>query len=259
MERYQRYTVPAVQRAVEVLEILATSRKDATLSELTEITKVPKSSLFRILVTLEATGMVHHDYERKKFGLGVKLLELGTAKLGKIDLSPTARPFLERLARDTQECVYLGVLDHGQVILVQHLDNQAMWSIVTRLGNTSPAHCTAIGQVLLAGLSEEEVSRIIAERGLKRYTKKTITSETALRKRLAEVRTQGYALVDGEYKSDLCAVAAPIRDHNGSITAAVMIALPSNRPDKKTAVPKLARSLQRVGLEISQHLGYKPD
>ncbi|MEK6571744.1 MAG: IclR family transcriptional regulator [Bacteroidota bacterium] len=259
MERYERYAVPAIQRAVQVLEVLATSQKDATLSELCKITKVPKSSLFRILITLEAEKMVHQDHERKKFSLGTKLLELGSAKLGQIDLSTTARPFLERLARETQECVYLGVLDHGQVILLQHIDNRDMWKIVTRLGDTSPAHCTAIGQVLLAGLPEDEVSRIASEKGLKRYTKKTITSEARLQKRLEEVRSNGYAIVDGEYKSDLCAVAAPIRDHTRNVAAAVMFALPSSRADKKTVVPKLARALERVGVEISRHLGYIED
>jgi DNA-binding IclR family transcriptional regulator len=221
--------------------------------------KVPKSSLFRILVTLEAQKMVHQDHERKKFSLGVRLVEFGSAKLGRIDLNTTARPHLERLAQETHECVYLGVLEHGQVILLQHLDNQDMWKIVTRLGTTSPAHCTAIGQVLLAGLPDEEVAKIVLERGLKRYTKKTITSEARLRKRLTEVRSDAFAAVDGDYKPDLCAVAAPIHDHTGKVVAAAMIALPSGRPDKRSVVPRLARSLQRVGLDISRQLGYKTE
>jgi len=257
MDKYERYVVPAVQRAVQVLEILANSQKDISLSELSTMTRVPKSSLFRILVTMEAQKMVHQDHERKKFSLGIKLLELGSAKLGRIDLNTTARPHLERLAQESHECVYLGVLDHGQVILLQHIDNQDMWKIVTRLGDTSPAHCTAIGQVLLAGLPDEEVAKIVSARGLKRYTKLTITSEARLRKRLAEVRADGYAIVDGEYKTDLCAMAAPIRDHTGNVVAAVMIGLPAARSDKKSAVQKLARSLQRVGLDISSQLGCK--
>jgi len=259
MDKYERYLVPAVQRAVGVLELLANSQKDASLSELSVIMKVPKSSLFRILVTLEAQKMVHQDHERKKFSLGIKLLELGSAKLGRIDLNTIAKPHLERLAEETHESVYLGVLDHGQVILMQHIDNQDMWKIVTRLGTTSPAHCTAIGQVLLAGLPEAEVAKIVSERGLKRYTKLTITTEARLRRCLAEVRADGYAIVDGEYKPDLCAVAAPIRDHSGNVVAAVMIGLPSSRPDKKSVVQKLGHSLQRVGLDISHQLGYKAE
>lgn len=259
MERYQRYIVPAVQRTIQVLEILSSSPTDLSLTELSMLTKVPKSSLFRILVTLEAGKMVHQDHERKKFSLGTKVIELSGAKLGRTDVGKTARPHLERFARETRESVYLGVLDHGQVILLQHIDSLDMWKIVTRLGNTSPAHCTAIGQVLLAGLPEEEVAGIIQERGLKRYTKKTITSEAGLRKRLAEVRTRGYAVVDGEYKSELCAVAAPIRDHNGTVVAAVMCALPSVRSDKASILPKLAVALQRTGADISRDLGYNEE
>jgi IclR family KDG regulon transcriptional repressor len=256
-ERFRRYIVPAIERAVRVIETLGSLKKDASLAELYTLTKVPKSSLFRILLTLEDQGMVQQDRERKKFSLGVKLVELGAAKLGRIDFTATARPFLEQLANETHESVYLGVLDHGQVILVQHIDSQDMWKVVTRLGNTSPAHCTAIGQVLLAGLKEEEVSKMFSGRGLEKYTKTTISTMPALRKRLAQVRAQDFAVVDGEYKPDLCAVAAPVRDHTGNVVAAVMIAIHSNRQDKKTAVPRLAKTLRRTGAEISRHLGYK--
>jgi len=257
MENPERYMVPAVQRAIRALEILSASPIELTLSELSAEMKVPKSSLFRILVTLEALRMVQQDHERKKFSLGMKVVEFGSAKLGTIDPNKIARPHLERYAQETRESVYLGVLDHGMVILLQHIDSPEMWKIVTRLGNASPVHCTAIGQVLLAELPKSEVAAIIRERGLDRYTKKTITSESRLYKRLAQVRAKGYAVVDGEYKLDLCAVAVPIRDSHGHVVAAVMSAIPSGRPDKAAVLPRLTRALQKTGAEISRDLGYR--
>jgi DNA-binding IclR family transcriptional regulator len=256
MEKPDRYLVPSVQRAVEVLEILANSGKDASLSELTAITKLPKSSLFRILVTLEAQKMVSLDREKKKFSLGTRLLQLGGAKLRRVDLKEIASPELQRFAQEHGESVYLGVLDRGQVVFLQHVESQNEWKSVMRLGSASPIHCTAIGQVLLSGLPDDQIAKTLSEKGLKRYTKKTITSESGFLKRVVQIRSDGFAIADGEYRTDLCSVAAPVRGFAGDVVAALMIVLPSEGAGKKRSVLKLAHSLQRAGLDISRQLGY---
>jgi DNA-binding IclR family transcriptional regulator len=256
MEKPDRYVVPSVQRAVEVLEILANSGKDASLSELTAITKLPKSSLFRILVTLEAQKMVSLDRERKKFSLGTRLLQLGGAKLRRVDLKEIASAVVQQLAQEHGESVYLGVFDRGQVVFLQHVESQNEWKSVMRLGSSSPIHCTAIGQVLLSTLPDEQISRILSEKGLKRHTKRTITSESGFQKRVAQIRSDGFAISDGEYRPDLCTVAAPIRGFGGDVVAALMIVLPSEGTGKKANVLKLAHSLQRAGMDISRQLGY---
>lgn len=256
MEKHDRYLVPSVQRAVEVLEILANSGKDASLSELTAITKLPKSSLFRILVTLEAQKMVSLDRERKKFSLGTRLLQLGGAKLRRVDLKEIASPELQRLAQEHGDSVYLGVLDRGQVVFLQHVESQNKWKSVMRLGSASPIHCTAIGQVLLSSLPDDQVAITVSEKGLKRYTKKTITSESGFLKRVVQIRSDGFAIADGEYRADLCTVAAPVRGFAGDVVAALMIVLPSGGAGSKARAVKLAHSLQRAGLDISRQLGY---
>jgi DNA-binding IclR family transcriptional regulator len=256
MEKSDRYVVPSVQRAVEVLEILANSGKDASLSELTAITKLPKSSLFRILVTLEAQKMVSLDRERKKFSLGTRLLQFGSAKLRTVDLKETASAVLQQLAQEHGESVYLGVLDRGQVVFLQHVESQNEWKSLMRLGSASPIHCTAIGQVLLSDLPDDQIGKTFSERGLKRYTKKTITSESGLLKRVVQIRSDGFAISDGEYRRDLCTIAAPIRGFGGDVVAALMIALPSESASKKLSIVKLAHSVQRAGLDISRQLGY---
>jgi DNA-binding IclR family transcriptional regulator len=256
MEKSDRYLVPSVQRAVEVLEILANAPKDASLSELANVTKLPKSSLFRILVTLEAQRMVSQDHEKKKFSLGTRLLELGGAKLRKTDLNMIVGPALQQLAQEHRESVYLGVLEKGQIVFLQQIEHQVEWKTVARSDYATLIHCTAIGQVLLSGLSSDEVGKIVTEIGLKRYTKRTITSEAGLQKRLARISSDGFAIADGEYRLDLCTVAGPVRGYSGAVVAALMIALPSSHASRKSVVLKLAHSLQRVGLELSRQLGY---
>src|SRR3989304_4719256 len=148
----------------------------------------------------------------------MKLLYWANAALSKIDIKTIAHTHLMNLAHATRESFYLAMLDHDEVILVDHVDTPEVWKMVTRLGHRSPFHCTATGLVLVADMQDAAIDMMIARHGLKRFTGTTITTTARLKKRLKEVQELGYSIVDGEYKPDLCAVAVPIWDHsnNGS-------------------------------------------
>jgi len=257
MQRAAQYSVPAVERALTVLEILASSRTSISLAELTNQTGIPKSTLFRILFTLERKQYVEQDYEKKKFDLGLKVFELGHAKIEQIDLSSIATRYLQRLANEVQESVYLGILDQGEVYLVQRVDSPTVWRMVTRLGHHSPAHCTAIGQVLLANSPENEVRSFLEEHSLQKFTEYTIVTISNFKKRLANIRKQGYAVVDREYHPELLTIAAPVRNHTKKAIAALMIALPTSKAKNTERISELIVSIQKVSLELSRELGYK--
>ncbi len=221
------YTVPAVHRAIQVLEILAVSHTGFTLADLSRQTGIPKSSLFRILLTLEQSSIVSQDRSRGTFTLGMKLIDWGNRALDKIDLKTITHPHLMRLAHETRESYYVAVLDDHEVIIIDRADTPEIWRMVARLGQRSPVHATASGQILVSEASAEALDAIVARTGLKRFTKRTITSLSGLKKRLKEVRHDGYVVADAEYKPDLCVIAVPIRDHHGKISAALMTALQS--------------------------------
>lgn len=251
------YTVPALDRAIRVLELLSASPQGMALHELAVQTKVPKSTMFRILFTLKQNSIIVEDQDRKIFTLGMKLLDWGNAALAKIDLKTIAHPYLVNLAHETRESFYLAMLDHDEVILIDHFDTPEIWKMVTRLGHRSPFHCTATGLVLTAEMSSEEVDGIIERQGLKKYTPKTVTSAAKLKKRIEEVKKQGYAIADAEFKPDLCAIAVPIRDHTGSIVASLMTALPSDRVNReKSLAPSLVNILRNGAGQISKRIGY---
>jgi DNA-binding IclR family transcriptional regulator len=252
------YTVPAVDRAIRVLELLSASPHGLSLAQLASQTKVPKSTLFRILRTLLQHSIIVEDQERKIFTLGMRLLGWGSAALARIDLKTVAHPHLMNLAHETRESFYLALLDHDEVILVDHVDTPEIWKMVTRLGHRSPFHCTATGLVLAAGIPETSVDAMIARHGLRRFTATTITSTAKLKKRLREVRDLGYSIVDGEYKADLCAVAVPIWDHTGNVVASLMTAIPSVRSSKdKKLAETLIGVLKREAELISHEIGYE--
>jgi IclR family acetate operon transcriptional repressor len=251
------YTVPAIDRAVKVLELLSASPRGMSLAQLALETQVPKSTMFRILHTLHENSVVVEDPERRLFTLGMKLLEWGNAALARIDLKTIAHPHLVKLAHETRESFYLALLDHDEVILVDHVDTPETWKMVTRLGYRSPFHCTATGLVLAADMAPDEVERMIDRHGLKRFTPKTMTTPAKLKRRLAEVRQLGYAVVDAEYKEELCAIAVPIRDHTGKVVVSLMTAIPSDRSNKdKKRVDALIQVLKNEAAVISKRIGY---
>jgi len=252
------YAVPAISRAIQVIEILAASHTGFSLADISRKTGIPKSSLFRILLVLQRHSIVLQDTERKVFTLGMKLLDWGNAALDKIDLKTVTHPHLVRLAHETKESYYLAILDHHEVILIDRADTQEIWKMVTRLGLRSPVHATASGQVLIADLSPDVLETIIARTGLPRFTQQTITSVARLRRRLKDVKRLGYAVADAEYKTDLCAIAVPIHDHRGKVIAALMTALPSERARKnKGLVGSMVTLLKAEADLISGEIGYQ--
>lgn len=252
------YTVPAVDRAIKVLEILASAQQGMSLAQLAFQTKVPKSTMFRILHTLHRHSVIVEDKERKLFTLGMKLLGWGNAALSRIDLKTIAHQHLLKLAHETRESFYLALLDHDEVVLVDRADTPEIWKMVTRLGSRSPFHCTATGLVIAAAMTDEAVDEMIQRHGFRKFTPKTITTAAKLKKRLREVRHLGYAVCDGEYKADLCAIAVPLWDHSGKVVASLMTAISSERSSKdKKLVETLAAILKRESELISRRIGFE--
>ena len=252
------YTVPSLHRAIQALDMLACSADGLSLAEMSKRLNTPKSTLFRIMVTLQDHSLVNQDRGRKVFSLGMKLVEWGHAALERVDLKQIAHPHLEQLANETRESFYLGVLDNLEVILIDRADTPEMWRIVARLGSRSPVHATATGQVLIAEATPEVIDRVIERTGLKKFTEKTIVNAAQLQKRLDLVRKQGFSITDAEYKPDLCAVAVPVRDHRGAVVASLMTALPSGQANKRKAhVRELISILQQKAEVISRELGHK--
>ena len=254
------YAVPAIHRAMRVLDLLAASHSGFSLAELSRQTKIPKSSLFRILLALEEHSVVIQDPERKVYSLGMRLLDWGNAALDNIDLRTLTHPHLVRLAHETQESFYLAILDDYEVIIIDRADTPDIWRMVARLGSRSPVHATASGQVLVAELGPEAIDRVVERTGLKRFTSLTITTAAGLKRRLERTVQQGFAVANGEYKPDLCVVAVPVRDHRGRVAAALMTALHSDRARRdRKRVQYLISLLQREATLISAEIGYRAD
>jgi DNA-binding IclR family transcriptional regulator len=256
IEEKERYLVPAIERASAILDVLEKSDKPLTLSEIARHFKWPKSSIFRILVTLEKYNFVEQNYEAATFTLGNRLTQLGIAKLNKMNLGFTAYRYLEELANRSGESVYLAILSNWRVVIIQRVDSPNVWAMVTKLGLYAPVHCTASGQVLISEVNSHELERAMKKIGLKKYTNRTITRFSELKRRLDEIKRKGYVIVDREYNPEIVAIAAPIRNAWGKIAAALLIVLQYKGSETRARARELVPLIKEYARRISNELGY---
>lgn len=250
--------VQALDRALDMLELLATSEGPLRLVELSERVGLHKSTVHRLLATLARRRYVERDPVSGCYRLGLKVFELGSWFFNHIELRHEARPFMQQLVDQTLETAHLGILDDGQVVYIEKVESPQTIRMYSGLGKRAPAHCTSMGKVLLAALPEAELDLIIARRGLPRYTSNTIVDPVELKEHLRRVRAQGFAIDDTEHEEAVRCAGAPVRNYRGEVVAALSVAAPAVRltRERMTEVVELVRT---TALKISRRLGYSGD
>jgi DNA-binding IclR family transcriptional regulator len=245
--------IRAVERAAAILKAFSPTAPSLGVTELARRLALHKSTVHRLLTTLEHEGFVVQD-AGGRYRLGLQLFELGSLVVNSMELQKIARGPLEEAHRACGETVHLAILDEGEVVYIDKIESTRQLRMHSLIGRRSPAHCTGLGKVLLAWLPAEALDQII-RRGLRTYTSRTISSPGALRNHLALVRQRGYAIDDGEHEELIRCAAAPVFDHTGAVVAAVSIA--SVGVDVESARFKEYIGLvQSCSRSISQALGH---
>ncbi|HHY46428.1 MAG TPA: IclR family transcriptional regulator [Firmicutes bacterium] len=248
--------VNSVLRAMGILDLLGRSGKRMGVTEIGAELGLHKSTVYRILSTLEQGGYVQQDLETGKYSLGTHILELGMQCLQQIDLREKAGPIMKRLSAETGEVVHLAILDGLEVVYIDKAEQSQTLTMRARIGARAHAHCTALGKVLLA-FRGNEVMAHLEGRELVRQTPNTITSVAELRAHLSLVRERGYAIDDEENEQGVRCVAVPIRNHAGTVVAAMSISAPSVRLTRER-VSEVVPLILRAGRDLSEALGYRP-
>lgn len=253
----QRYHIRSVERALLVLQAFLPYERGASLSltEISALTHLNLSTLFRFMVTLEAHKFVAFDQETNKYRLGVTCLELGNRFLRDNDLRKSSRPTLESLRNEFGETVHLAMLQGDEVVYLEKLDGlHPIGLMSSNVGGRAPAHCTGVGKALLAQLPESELNELLPGPKLARFTNSTITVLSELRKDLAQIRERGYATDCEEHEVGVKCVAAAIYDHLGP-AAALSVSGPIDRIDAHLNGGDLASYVRRAADEISGKMG----
>ena len=246
--------VQSVDRAITVLEILA-REGHAGVSEVAAEIGVHKSTAFRLLAALEERDLVEQNTERGKYQLAFGILRLASAIPTRIDIVRQAQPILDGLALQLDETINLAVVREQYAVNVQQALSSAVVASQNWVGQLTPLHATSSGKILLAYMPDDQRDSILEKAGLPALTKKTITSRKALLDELAEVRENGFATTFEELELGLNAAAAPIRDHTGTVVAALSASGPAFRYDE-ARVKNTEADIKLAGSRISHRMGW---
>jgi len=243
-----------LDRALGILTVLSSEGPELALGELVERSGLHKSTVHRLLMVLEQHRFIERRAQSGKYSLGLKLFELGHQASAQLGLTERAKPSLERLVFETGETANLCILDEGEVLYLEKKEAPRTVRIPAIVGRRYPPHCGAAGKTLLAFLPEDQVDELIKKRGLKAYTKNTITTPAQLKAELQTVRERGYALDNEEYEEGLKCIGAPVLDYSGSVIASIGIAGLGFRLTEEK-IPALALLVKSVARDLSAEFG----
>ena len=253
------YAIQTVINAMRVLEAFH-DVEDLGVTELSRRLALHKNNVFRLLATLMQQGYIEQHAGTERYRLGVKNLELGEAFARSRSLLRTAGPRLAELVGETGEAAHLAVLrDHEVIHLCGDRSERAVMSGL-RVGRRLPAHCTALGKVLLGCASEEVRQAYDAERlganPLEARTESTITDRDKLREHIQGVSLRGFALDMGECDAGLCCAAAPVYSADGLLCAALSVSGPQFRLADETLLGVVVPRVVEAANRLSRDLGY---
>ncbi len=226
-----------------------------SLTQISQRLGVHISTAHRLATTAMYCGYVEQNPETDKYRLGLKCLQLANALLQQLDLRRIARPFMEKLAEESDETVNICVLDDGEVVYIDKAEGGASLRLFSRIGKRAPAHATAAGKMLLAHLAPADVEAILKEHGMAALTPQTITAFDELSAQLQEIRRLGYSLDDEECEEGARCVAAPLYDHTQRVIAALSISGPVSRFSVEN-LPRLIALVRECARDISKQMGY---
>jgi DNA-binding IclR family transcriptional regulator len=249
----RNYQVPAVERALDILEFLNRIGQ-ASFTEIYTRLGLPKSSVYQILYSLEERGYVRRAGGSANYVLGLKLFEMGNKAVSLVDIRSEAMPVLRELVDQTNETCHLGVLDGLEGVYLAKMEGTRPVRLNSWEGKRMPLHCTAMGKALLAWQNPAQLAHLLDQIELKKSTEYTITQRQNLMENLELVRQRGWALDDQENESHIRCVAAPIHGIDGEVRAAISVSGLANQFDGEYLF-KLADKVVSACRRLSSRLG----
>ena len=251
-----RYVIPSVIRALQILEAFSSEKTTYTNAEISRALGLNKSSVTRLLYSLEKAGFLKRNIETGSYRLTHKSLQIGRVYISQVNFHKMAMPVLQELTASCQETSHLGVLEEMEVLYLDWVASNQTVALASLTGKKLPAYCTGVGKNFLAHMDEETLSSYLQNTQLTQHTSKTITDPEKLKKHLKLVRTQGYAVDDGEFQEDVISVSSPIFDDNGRMLAGISVAGPAFRLRNTFLDKNIIPKVRRAGTEISRRLGW---
>jgi len=253
-EERQRVGVQSLGRAFAILEEVARHRDGIGLAELSKRVGLHNSTTFHLAKTMVSLGYLRQEKDSKRYRIGRPLFVLAASALNEVEMVNLATPVLEELSRETGESSHFSVRMGDAVVVIARTGGPGAFQFADRVGVVRPAHCTALGKVILAALRDDQLENFLQHAELKPSTPKSITDRAALRREIAEVRRSGIAYDDGEFNAEVRCTAAPVRDFTGQVTGALGISGPIWRLSIQ-ALQARAKIVQAAANRLSAKFG----
>lgn len=244
----------ALDKALAVLEAVIAQPRPVGLPDLTAELGLPRQTVHRVVQQLEGNGLLQRDPARDRYAVGPRLTRLALGAINASHQNGPMRAVLQDLVAEIGETCNVGMLDGHQVLYIDRVECDWPLRVQLQAGSHVPAHCTAIGKLLLAHLPVRARRRILEVAPLARFTEQTVTNPQAFEGALAEIRAQGYSANNQEYNLGMIALAVPVRDADGRVVAALAVHAPAARLSLDGALAHLP-ALEAAAARLAQAWG----
>ena len=254
------YRVPGLERGLKILTEFSPREPVLGAPELSKRLKIPRTTVFRLLQTLESLGFLERADKDRNYRLGVAVLRLGFEYLSSLELTDLGLPIIEALRNDTGLTSHIVIRDGRDVVFVAKAQSHApiFSSVKVNVGTRLPAHATTHGQVLMGDMTLEDLKKLYPEPELERFTKQTPATIDDLYERIRDDATRGYAISESSFERGISVVSAPVRNDTGRIVAVITTTIPRHEIDASLLDSGLIDKVRRAADELSQRLNYRP-
>ncbi|RAF15481.1 IclR family transcriptional regulator [Burkholderia multivorans] len=254
------YLVPGLERGLRILAEFSPREPVLGAPELSKRLGIPRTTVFRLLQTLESLGFLERVNGDRYFRLGIAVLRLGFEYLSSLELTDLGTPVLERLRDATSLSTHLLIRDQRDVVFVAKAQSNASMfgSVKVHVGTRLPAHATVHGHVLMGDLTRDALRQLYPEKRLEQFTDRTPATVDELYERVRQYARLGYAVSEAAFESGISAVTAPVRDHSGSIVAAITATVPRSEIGDAAEKERLVEAVCGAAVDLSQRLNYRP-
>lgn len=249
-------SVQSLDRAIAILKRVAEA-DGLSLSEIAAAMEQAPSTVYRVLITLQKHGIVEFDEKNQLWFVGLEAFRIGSTFLGRTSMVEQSRPVMQALMAQTGETANLAILDGGEVIFVSQVETHEPIRAFFRPGTRGPAHASGIGKALLAFLPQRRVDHIVRDKGLARFTERTIAEPGRLVEELEQTRARGWAVDDEERTVGMRCIAAPIFNAFGEAVAGVSISGPSVRVSQENDA-RHGELVRKAAATITAAVGGRP-
>ncbi len=247
-------SIRVLDRCFDILELLALSHRPMTLAEITKESGISKSTVYRLLQTLNNRHYVEKD-RNNAYTIGIKLYEVVSSHINGLELQTEAKPILSTLMEKLGLSVHLGILHGSEVVYIEKLEMYPTTKVYSKVGERSPAYCSSMGKCLLSCLSGEELEEVLQGLTFTSYTSNTIQNAWELKQHLRMVRHQGWAMDNEEYLIGNRCIGAPVFDYKGDAIASIS-ASGTTATITDERIVDISVRIKEAALEISRRMGY---